>query len=206
MMVESLLFGIIFGLTAGLSPGPLVTLVVSETLKNGKREGIEVAISPLISEPLIILFVLVILSSVAENYIAIGAISLIGACFLIYLGLSNLTVNVKESRDGLGKGNALLRGIATNLLNPFAYLFWLTIGGPRIIESVRVNISGAIFFMFGFYMMLVGSQTAISIVVDRSKTLVRTKYYVYIIRVLGVMLIVFALIFVRHALESAGIL
>ena len=206
MMVESLLFGIIFGLAAGLSPGPLVTLVVSETLKNGKKKGIEVAISPLISESLIILFVLVILSSVAENYVVIGAISLIGACFLIYLGLSNLTVNVKESRDGLGKSNALLRGIATNLLNPFAYLFWLTIGGPRIIESVRVNISGTILFMLGFYMMLVGSQTAISIVVDKSKTLVRSKYYVYIIRALGIMLIVFALIFVRHALESAGIL
>jgi len=205
-MVESLLFGIIFGLAAGLSPGPLVTLVVSETLKNGKKKGIEVAISPLISESLIILFVLVILSSVAENYVVIGAISLIGACFLIYLGLSNLTTNVKESRDGLGKDNALLRGITTNLLNPFAYMFWLTIGGPRIIESVRVHISATILFMLGFYMMLVGSQTAISIVVDKSKTLVRSKYYVYIIRALGIMLIVFALIFVRNALESAGIL
>jgi threonine/homoserine/homoserine lactone efflux protein len=148
----------------------------------------------------------VILSSVAENYVVIGAISLIGACFLIYLGLSNLTANVKESRDGLGKGNALLRGITTNLLNPFAYMFWLTIGGPRIIESVRVHISATILFMLGFYMMLVGSQTAISIVVDKSKTLVRSKYYVYIIRALGIMLIVFALIFVRNALESAGIL
>ena len=206
MMVESLLFGIIFGLTAGLSPGPLVTLVVSETLKNGKREGIEVAISPLISEPLIILFVLVILSRVAENYIAIGAISLIGACFLIYLGLSNLTVNVKESRDGLGKGNALLKGIATNLLNPFAYLFWLTIGGPRIIESVRVNISGTILFMLGFYMMLVGSKTAIAILVDKFKTLVGRKYYIYIIRALGIVLIAFALVFVRDALEYVGIL
>ena len=41
---DSLLFGIVFGLAAGLSPGPLITLVVSETLKNGKKEGIKVAI------------------------------------------------------------------------------------------------------------------------------------------------------------------
>jgi threonine/homoserine/homoserine lactone efflux protein len=206
MVVESLLFGIIFGLVAGLSPGPLITLIISETLKNGKKEGIQVAISPLISEPPIILFVLVILSSVAGNYIILGAISLLGACFLIYLGLSNLTTDAKESKDGLGKDNALLRGITTNLLNPNAYMFWLTIGGLRIIESVQVHVSATILFILGFYMMLVGSKTAVAIVVDKSKTFVRSKYYVYIIRALGIVLIVFALIFVRDALEFVGIL
>ena len=206
METDSLLFGIIIGLAAGLSPGPLITLVVSETLKNGKKEGIEVAISPLISESPIVLFVLVILSSVAENFIIIGAISLLGACFLIYLGLSNLRANVKVSEDDLGKDNALLRGITTNLLNPNTYLFWLTIGGPRILESNKDNFSATILFILGFYMMLVGSKTAIAIVVDKSKSLVRSKYYAYFIRALGIVLIVFALTFVRDALEYVGIL
>jgi len=204
--MNPLLFGILTGLATGFSPGPLITLVVSETLKNGKKEGIEVAISPLISESPIILFVLVILSSVAENFIITGAISLLGACFLIYLGLLNLKTNVRVSKDDVGKGNALLRGIATNLLNPNTYLFWLTIGGPRILESVHVHFSATILFVLGFYMMLVGSKTAVAIVVDRSKTLVRSKYYAYIIRALGIVLILFALTFVRDALEYAGIL
>ena len=205
-MAESLLFGIIVGLAAGLSPGPLTALVLSETLKNGKKEGIQVAVSPLISESPIILFVLVILSSVAGNYVVIAAISMLGACFLIYLGLSNLMTNAKESEEGLGKENALLRGITTNLLNPNAYMFWLTIGGPRIIESVHVHISATILFILGFYMMLVGSKSTIAIVVDKSKTLVGSKYYVYIIRALGIVLIAFALIFVKEALEFVGIL
>jgi len=204
--IDSFLFGIVFGLAAGLSPGPLITLVVSETLKNGKQEGIEVAISPLISESPIILFVLVILSSVAENIILMGVISLLGACFLIYLGLSNLRANVKESKDHLGKDNALLRGITSNLLNPNTYMFWLTIGGPRILEGAQVHISSTILFILGFYMMLVGSKTTVAIVVDKSKTLVKSKYYVYIIRALGIVLIVFALTFVRDALEFLGIL
>jgi len=203
---NSLLFGIIIGLAAGLSPGPLITLVVSETLKNGKKEGIKVAVSPLISESLIVLFVLVILSSIAENSIVIGAISLLGACFLIYLGLSNLRANVKEPKNHLGKNNALLRGITTNLLNPNTYLFWLTVGGPRILESSLDNLSAPILFILGFYVMLVGSKTAVAIAVDESKTLVRSKHYVYIIRALGIVLIVFALIFVKDALEHFGLL
>jgi len=206
VVAEPLLFGIIGGLAAGLSPGPLTTLVFSETLKNGKKEGIQVAISPLISESPIILFVLVVLSTLAGNYIIIGAISMLGACFLVYLGLSNLTTNAKESKEGLEKGNTLLRGITTNLLNPNAYMFWLTVGGPRIMEGVQVHISATILFILGFYMMLVGSKMAIAIVVDKSKTLVRTRHYVYIIRALGIVLIAFALIFVKDALEFVGIL
>jgi len=203
---NSLLFGMTIGLAAGLSPGPLITLVISETLTKGKKEGIEVAVSVLISELPIILFVLVILSSIAEKTIPLGVISLLGACFLIYLGLLNLRANVKESRNHLGEDNALLRGITANLLNPNAYMFWLTIGGPRILESVRVHSSVAIFFIFGFYMMLVGSKIAVAIVVDKSKTLVKSRYYTYITRALGAVLIVFAFTFVRDALEFAGIL
>ena len=206
MGTDSLLFGMVIGLATGLSPGPLITLVVSETLKKGKKEGIKVAISPLISDAPIILFVLVVLSFVAEKSILMGVISMLGACFLIYLGLSNLRTNVKESKDHLGKDNALLKGITTNLLNPNTYMFWLTIGGRRILESVQLHFSVAILFIFGFYLMLVCSKTAVAITVDKSKTLIKSKYYTYITRALGVVLIVFALTFVRDALEFVGIL
>jgi len=202
----SLLFGIIIGLAAGLSPGPLITLVVSETLKNGKKEGIEVAISPLISEPPIVLLALVILSGAAKNSVFIGAISLLGACFLIYLAFSNLRSNVKLSKDDFGKNSALLRGITANLLNPNTYMFWFTVGGPKILESMHVHLSATILFILGFYMMLVGSKTAVAIVVDKSKALVSSRYLVYIIRALGIVLILFALALVKEALELLEIL
>jgi len=203
--ISSLLFGMIIGLAVGLSPGPLITLVISETLTKGKKEGIEVAVSVPISELPIILFALVILSSGAEKTILLGVISLLGACFLIYLGLANLRANVKESNHP-GKDKALLKGITTNLLNPNAYMFWLTIGGPKVLESVHVHSSVFMFFIFGFYMMLVGSKIAVAMVVDRSRTLAKSKYYTYITRALGAVLIVFALSFVRDALEFVGIL
>jgi hypothetical protein len=54
--------------------------------------------------------------------------------------------------------------------------------------------------------MLVGSETAVAIVVHKSKTLVSSKYYVYIIRALGVVLILFAVSFVKEALGLLNIL
>jgi threonine/homoserine/homoserine lactone efflux protein len=202
---DSLFFGVVFGLAAGLSPGPLITLVVSETLKNGRKDGIEVAISPLISEPPIILFVLMLLSNSAGNSIVMATISLMGACYLAYLGLSNLKTKVKEPEGNLEKANSLLKGITTNLLNPNTYMFWLTIGGPRILDNARVSVSASILFILGFYMMLVGSKITVAVVVGKSKAFVESRYYVHIVRALGIVLIVFALIFVREALELLGV-
>jgi threonine/homoserine/homoserine lactone efflux protein len=68
-MIEELGFlfsGIIFGLAAGISPGPLLALVFSETIKYGKKEGFKIAFAPLITDLPIVLFVLLILSRLTK--------------------------------------------------------------------------------------------------------------------------------------------
>ena len=48
--------GLVYGLSAGFSPGPLMALVISQTLKHGIREGAKVAVAPLITDlPIILL-------------------------------------------------------------------------------------------------------------------------------------------------------
>lgn len=204
--LEFLLSGIVLGLAAGLSPGPLIALIVSETLKYGRKEGINVAVSPLMSDSLIIIFTVVVLSTIVTNSVILGAISLLGACFLIYLGMANLRARVKEPEGSPLRRNAFLKGVITNLLNPSTYVFWLTIGSPMILESAQIHVSVSALFILGFYAALLGSQTTVAVAVGRSKTLVKSKYYIYVIRVLGIILIVFALTFVRNALEMIGFL
>ena len=45
---------LVLGLGAGLTPGPLLGLVINETLRSGWRAGVLVAIAPLIADTLII--------------------------------------------------------------------------------------------------------------------------------------------------------
>ena len=54
--------GIGLGLAAGISPGPLLTLVISTTLERGFRAGTRIAIAPLITDAPIIVVTLLILS------------------------------------------------------------------------------------------------------------------------------------------------
>jgi len=204
--IEFLVTGIALGLAAGLSPGPLLTLAISETLKSGRGEGFKVAFSPLITDSLIILFALVILASIATDRIVVGAISLLGAAFLAYLGVTNLRVKIQEFEAKPVVGKALVRGVVTNLLNPSTYMFWLTIGGPTILESVQVHISATFLFILGFYVTLIGSNVAVVMIVGKSRNLVRSKYYSYVIRALGIVLIVFAASFIVNFLELIGLL
>jgi len=199
---ESLFSGIFFGLVAGLSPGPILTLVMAETLKFGKEEGLKVAVSPLITDSIIILLTLLALSTLAEHGMVIGLISILGACYLIYVGLENLRTKTSKIEVVVVKKEAFKRAIITNLLNPHTYLFWISVGSPIILETLAADASAVIPFLLGFYTFLIGSMIFIAIVIDRSKSLVDSKYYSYVIRVLGIVLIVFALVFLTEGLKS----
>ena len=65
--ITFLLSGVVFGLSSGVTPGPLLTLVISETLKHGKKEGIKVAIAPLLTDLPIVLVTIFILSRLKET-------------------------------------------------------------------------------------------------------------------------------------------
>jgi threonine/homoserine/homoserine lactone efflux protein len=203
--LEFLISGVVFGLAAGIAPGPLLALVFSETLKYGKNEGIKIAVSPLITDLPIVLFVLFILSSLMGYNFVIGMISLFGACYLIYLGVENLRVKIAESEVELTKRDALKRGVIANFLSPHPYLFWLSIGGPIIFKSLDIHISATILFILGFYSLLIGSKIGIVLVVEKSKSFIRSKYYLYIVRALGITLILFALVFVKDSLKLIGL-
>ena len=55
-MLQFIATGTILGASAGVAPGPLLTLVVAETLKHNIKEGIKVSLAPIITDmPIIIL-------------------------------------------------------------------------------------------------------------------------------------------------------
>lgn len=66
-MIASLITGLVLGLSAGVSPGPLTVLVISQTLTHGPREGYKVAFAPLITDAPIIALTIVVLTQLANS-------------------------------------------------------------------------------------------------------------------------------------------
>lgn len=204
--IDFIISGIVLGLTAGISPGPLLALVFSETIRHGKKEGIKVALAPLITDLPIILFALFLLSHLAEYDLVIGVISLTGGIYLVYLGVENLRTRIAISEDRLQKKNALKRGVVANLLNPHPYIFWFTIGGTIIHTTWDIHFSVTLLFILFFYSLLICSKIAIVLVLARSRSFLRSKYYILVVRALGIVLLVFSVLFVREGLKLVGIM
>ncbi|MES9860524.1 MAG: hypothetical protein ABW157_19515 [Candidatus Thiodiazotropha sp. LLP2] len=76
-MLSTISAGIVLGLSAGFSPGPLLTLVISETLQHDIRAGIKVAVAPIITDLPIIIFSLFIINEISGLYNILGLISLL---------------------------------------------------------------------------------------------------------------------------------
>ena len=92
--MESISFltsGILFGLAAGISPGPLLTLVISETLRHNRKQGIIVAIVPAVTDLPIVLLSVFILAKLSSFNLVLGAISILGALFIGYHQLPEST-------------------------------------------------------------------------------------------------------------------
>lgn len=208
-MVELLHYfisGVMLGFAAGVSPGPLLALVISETLMHGRKEGVLVSLSPVLTDAPVIVAAVLILSSVSNSDIFLGIVSLAGALFVGYLAYKNILI--QETRAGAiyVKPQSLRKGVITNFLSPHPYLFWMTIGAPMVTKAYHVGLMSAVSFVTGFYLFLVGSKILIAYIVSHSKHFLQSTTYVYIIRATGIMLLVFVVLFLRDGLILLGIL
>jgi hypothetical protein len=71
--------GAFLGLSCGLAPGPLLALMLAQTLRHGPREGCKIALAPLIIDAPIILVTLVLAAKLAQLRPLLGGVALAGA-------------------------------------------------------------------------------------------------------------------------------
>ncbi|MCF8104655.1 MAG: LysE family translocator [Desulfohalobiaceae bacterium] len=193
--LTQILSGATLGLFAGLAPGPMLTLVLAQTIQYNAREGIKVAAAPLITDPPIIALALVLFDQVADIQPAMGIISLAGAVYLGYLGLEALRVTAADLDIRTRMPNSFQKGILTNFLNPHPYLFWFSVGIPLLLSPEQNRAGLAAVFLISFYLLLVGSKMGLALVVGRGKPLLKTRVYPWIMKGLGIALWVFGLVF-----------
>jgi len=200
-MKALLISGIILGLSAGISPGPMLTLVISQTLRHGIREGIKVACAPLLTDVPIIFVCLLILSVFADMTRAMGIVALIGGIYLFYLGISSFRYKGENMETSKVDPQSLKKGLMINFLNPSPYMFWTSIGGPLVLKASSNSLVSAVVFILPFYALLVGSKVAIAVISGKSRNFLKSSHYHLVIRLLGLVLIGFSFLFWRDGLR-----
>lgn len=194
--------GAALGLWAGVAPGPLLTLVVTETLRHGPRAGAKVAVAPLITDFPIIAVCVFALSGLAMVSGLLGGMSLAGGAVLFWMAWDTMTASPPDASVEVKADRSLQKGVLTNFLNPHPYLFWITVGGPLLFSAhEKSGVLGPALFLAAFYLLLVASKLVVALAAGRSRSFLGGAAYRWLLRGMAVMLAVFGALFFREGLR-----
>ncbi len=191
-ILDDLLTGLMFGISAGISPGPLLALLISETIRGHKKNGFLVSISPLFTDIPVFIVSLVILDNIEKYKNLIKLISLFGGIILIYYGIKHL--KVKEYKIETDLAGSFKKAIILNILNPYTYLFWFFIGAPYF---RKVSLLEGFVFLISFFIGITGSMILITLFTEKLKRFIESRYYVYLLKVIGILFIIFGILLLK---------
>lgn len=196
-----LAMGATLGLGAGLTPGPLLTLVLKQTLTHGPREGAKVALSPLITDIPILIGMFFALSWMAEHAGVMGIISLAGAAVVSLFALECFKTREIVVPGGRARPGSLKKGVLANFSNPHVYIFWATVGAPATVRAAETGLLSPALFLGGFYVCIVGAKMSVAWLAGRFKGLLSGWGYRAAMILLGLALAAFAILLVRDGLR-----
>lgn len=203
-MMHFLAIGFLLGLSAGLAPGPLLTLVVSQTIQYDVRAGIKIALAPLVSDLPIVVLTVFVLSRLEGFDIILGCISIVGGMVVMKMGIDGIKTGPLEIDISGVRPRSLLKGAAVNVLSPHPYLFWLGVGAPTMARAYEYHFGAAVCYILSFYLLLIGSKVVLAVLVGKSKKVLTGRIYIYVMRGLGLMLCCLALFLFRDGLAYMG--
>lgn len=145
------------GILLNLTPGPDTAFILGRTIARGRRAGVASAFGIGVGSMLHTLTAALGLSAfLATSAWAFAAMKLLGACYLIFLGLrmigrreATLPITSQSHRS------AFRQGILTNLLNPKVALFYLAFL-PQFIDPAA-NTKLPAFLVLGFTFVATGT-------------------------------------------------
>lgn len=188
--------GILLGMQAGFAPGPVSTLLITESLLHGRRSGMRIAFVPILTDLPVVGIVVPLLYFLTFDAAAlIGAFSMFGALILCWLGYESLTV----SRDKFAKGEAprtsLAKAVAVNFFNPNLYIYWIGVCGPLCVRALHIGVGTMALFLISFYVSITLVKISIAIAVGSVRRSLNLAVIVWINRLLGLAMFFFAVMF-----------
>ena len=192
------MLGLALGLAAGISPGPMLVLVIVQTLRAGWKAGVVTALTPLVSDAVVIAVTLLVLSRLPGW--VLPAIGVVGGGYVLWIAWETWQAASHPIGDAtaqpLSAGAALRRALAVNLSSPHPWLTWATVLGPLVLATAADGLGLAVLFVAGFYLMLVGSKVVLALLVARGRRVFTGPAYLLTMRGAALALVVLAVLLI----------
>ena len=172
--MDALLVGLAIGLAAGVSPGPLLVLVITQTLRSGWRAGVLAACAPLASDLIVVTGVLLVLDHLPRR--TVDVLGVVGGVVIAALGARTVvearsaSIAVDAAGGPRGWAVADLRRAAVGEPDqpPPVDLVGGRPGATGDHDVAGVG-PGAVALVAGFYVTLIGAKMTLAGLVDRGR-------------------------------------
>jgi threonine/homoserine/homoserine lactone efflux protein len=142
-VTEALWLGVVFGIGAGFSVGPVFVTIVQEAIARGFGAASKVILGSATADLVLIVPALAASWLLARVEAAAGIVALVGAAYFLYLAVEAGRGSWRLWRDEAPKaeaapvaGWAFWKGALGNLLNPLSWGFWLATGTPTMMRAL----------------------------------------------------------------------
>ena len=205
---EMFVLAVSLGIVAGITPGPLSTLVLNQALKSGWRAGAAVAIAPLVGDVIIVVPTLLFLEQSSKEIFK--WLSLVGGVYVVFLGWETLRNPLRDTSKAAQIAAASVlgfrQGLVVNWLNPHPYMFWLTVAGPLVrTQAAQCDWISIILFLLGFYGCLGGCKILFAVMVHAGRLQLQESAFQRVVWAGGLVLLAFGIFMTWNGLfEISG--
>jgi threonine/homoserine/homoserine lactone efflux protein len=180
---EALALGILFGIGAALSVGPIFVTIIHESITRGFGSGLRVILGSATAD------VVLIVPALAATWLIAGAESLStliavgGAAYFLYLAFQAARDSRRLWRGGTRASTppasqawTYAKGVLGNLLNPLSWVFWLATGTPTMLRVDRAaGWPGLVVFTVTWFGVAMLVEAAIAAAVAQSRKALSTR-------------------------------
>jgi len=209
-VTEVLWLGILLGIGAALSVGPIFVVIVQQAATSGFAASFRVILGSATADLVLLLPALAfawIIRSLDRAALWVGAV---GAVFLLYLAWQAARDAVtlwRENRQLRADGRwAFWKGVGGNLANPLTWTFWLATGTPAMLAAQEAGgAAGVVLFTATWFLVASGLEAVIAFAVARSGRMVGARGQAWLTAASAVAFLCFAATLVaRDVLPSLG--
>ena len=199
----------IVGFSGALVPGPMFTLVVTRVAQKGFWASFFIVIGHAIAELMILVIFLFGLINYLKNEIVIKIIGILGGIGLLYLAYDMISssiknkiridfdLNPKEKTNNVRSNVFILaQGFLISIVNPYWYIWWVTIGAAFLIKSTLFGYTGSFIFYTGHISSDFMWYLFIGFILGRGKKIINQKVYRILFFICGLFLVYLGIKFI----------
>lgn len=203
----------IVGFSGAMMPGPVTTLIVTESARKGFIAGPLVTIGHVVLELVMVVALYFGLGDVLKQASVAGAIGLLGGVFLLWMGLGIVKsaasgqVSLSATARATGaraESNPVVAGLLTSAANPYWLLWWATIGASYLITFRAFGMPGVIAFYLGHTLADWVWNSVIAFIVATGRRIMTDRVYRGILIACGSFLVVFSFYFLYSGIGFLG--